>query len=826
MGFSILKITDGTISVDLIHPSGQYGFKLLSWNPAIAGDKDGGVWRNSPLGDGRQLVMRRRSNVIEAFVLSISGHTQEDIIAETRKLRKLLEQAKDYWLPRSSVDPVWIEARADCETNSRYAYIYDGNAFSDENPYGTAFASVQPNMQDWTLGIERGQWQDTEPGASLTCVEASNTTNGYKYSANLVLNPNFETAGGGGADVFANWTESSGDGAIARDTVEFFTGVASAKLTAGASMNTQIYQDITVTAGARYAFSIRFMGYGFRYRIANLTAGGDVIPLTEVNSSIDTEWRKFSLPVDIPTGCVSIRLFLRCFPFSTFAVNLDQVFFGRITSITFGRSVTCENEVFVSNKFQMAQLTDIYTYDASATTYSSNLIDAALPFNLLPNPVAVGDMVYFGIEDYAMESGPFTNIVFDISQAAVGLMNGEWEYWNGTSWTAMSVGSYDDTTFIYSGGYDCQFGNTGVCFIAFQPDSSWEMTNVVGYGGYYIRYRVTRILSGTPIPQQQNRRIYTATQPYIDIDSTQIPGDIQALIKTDLYASIFAGAPATRLIVSTRKAERGLNFIPYINFTDIQNPAGIVLNLDLCLQDSPIAPTGRSNLHPITMIGGTSGVTVDIFSPLCDDYAGVYRAFVRIRQTAGAANTMNVRLNTTTDRMITSEIVTISSGAGGYIEAIDLGKVVIPPGPFESIRFTVLFTLLSGGGTTEEFFDLILIPVDEYVAEVTFGNWPGVVSSGSYTSDTVHIEIDSTDPKEMIATDGIRDSTSFIIPNLNINAVAGQSLMLNSGKDSRLYVFNLTPLSTIGAPDQPANYWVSYPKIYRVARYLSMRGDS
>ena len=46
---------------------------------------------------------------------------------------------------------------------------------------------------------------------------------------NLLLNPGFETAGGGGADIWANWTEAAGDGALANEVVVIHEGVDAAK---------------------------------------------------------------------------------------------------------------------------------------------------------------------------------------------------------------------------------------------------------------------------------------------------------------------------------------------------------------------------------------------------------------------------------------------------------------------------------------------------------------------------------------------------------------------------------------------------------------------
>lgn len=74
----------------------------------------------------------------------------------------------------------------------------------------------------------------------------------YVKTKELCLNGSFEIAGAGGADLFANWVESAGDGTVARVTTDNKTGSVCLSLTAGSNRNTCVYQDITVTPGKAY----------------------------------------------------------------------------------------------------------------------------------------------------------------------------------------------------------------------------------------------------------------------------------------------------------------------------------------------------------------------------------------------------------------------------------------------------------------------------------------------------------------------------------------------------------------------------------------------
>jgi len=79
-------------------------------------------------------------------------------------------------------------------------------------------------------------------------------------ASNLISNGGFETAGGGGADVWGSWTETVSDGALANEAVTIHTGADAAKLTAGASVDTKFYQAASLVDGATYR--LRFWARG------------------------------------------------------------------------------------------------------------------------------------------------------------------------------------------------------------------------------------------------------------------------------------------------------------------------------------------------------------------------------------------------------------------------------------------------------------------------------------------------------------------------------------------------------------------------------------
>jgi hypothetical protein len=82
-----------------------------------------------------------------------------------------------------------------------------------------------------------------------------------RYGPNLIINPGLEFAGAGGADVFLNWGESAGNGAIADETTLVHSGAHAVKLTQGTG-NVQIYQSFSIISGKKYKITFWTMGDG------------------------------------------------------------------------------------------------------------------------------------------------------------------------------------------------------------------------------------------------------------------------------------------------------------------------------------------------------------------------------------------------------------------------------------------------------------------------------------------------------------------------------------------------------------------------------------
>ncbi len=133
---------------------------------------------------------------------------------------------------------------------------------------------------------------------------------------NLLLNPGFETAGGGGADIWANWTEAAGDGALANEAVLQYQGADAAKFTAGVTRNTTLTQGLVVVPGRTYRIRFYARGDGVnggRYHLWDVNNGAYIIPITATGITA-AAWGIYTIQFTAPAGCLSASFTLRCSP--------------------------------------------------------------------------------------------------------------------------------------------------------------------------------------------------------------------------------------------------------------------------------------------------------------------------------------------------------------------------------------------------------------------------------------------------------------------------------------------------------------------------------
>lgn len=132
--------------------------------------------------------------------------------------------------------------------------------------------------------------------------------------AEFVLNPGFETAGAGGADVWGDWIETAGDGALANETTSKHAGSDAAKVTAGPTLDTKVHQVFTVVPDLEYELTFYTRGdvtNDGRYRVVNVGTGEAIIATTDTGVTGAT-YTLVTARFIAPPLCTSIRLDLMC----------------------------------------------------------------------------------------------------------------------------------------------------------------------------------------------------------------------------------------------------------------------------------------------------------------------------------------------------------------------------------------------------------------------------------------------------------------------------------------------------------------------------------
>jgi len=156
------------------------------------------------------------------------------------------------------------------------------------------------------------------PGMGYTCpfYDGLNDYNNI-YSAglandNLLANGGFETAGAGGADIWANWSETVGAGAaLANETVLVHEGADAAKMTQGAA-SAYVSQSITIIPGKKYRVRFYTRGdgtHGGRYQLWDAVNGAYIISQTATGVTGAT-YTAIVKECTAPAGCTTAILSL------------------------------------------------------------------------------------------------------------------------------------------------------------------------------------------------------------------------------------------------------------------------------------------------------------------------------------------------------------------------------------------------------------------------------------------------------------------------------------------------------------------------------------
>ena len=682
----ILEVTDGTDTVSFLNEGS--GFVLNEWEPKIAQPKDGGIYKDSGIADGRKLAMIRYANVEEEFLLTITGENPNSLTRNLRKLRALLIKANTYWLSGFAYEPVWLQVKGKDEAYIRYSIITGWRMEKESNPFHPPVSGgnlVLSAMNDFEIMIEREPfWLDTVPGS-----------------------------------------------------------------------------DVQIESGVTYDYDGRTLG--------NVDDAGVAEP-------------------------------------------------------------TIAAESFFTNKHLFTNLTDIYEQDGAA--WSANLLDAALPYRLLPAVPVVDDAIYFGIRTGSASPGPFSSLIFDNATAAVGV-TGVWEYYTGAAFAAFPA--------FYMADNIQGFSQTGVLGAFWDTPVDFTTGNLLAILGgaapnvtaWWVRFRVT-VAAGASGASQRNRNIYSCTWPYAEIQNDQIDGEIPALVRMKIRNESNYDDDADYqkyidwLICGARGADRGEDFSAYIPLSDIQLLSGESIDLSAnAVYIDDVLNSGRGRvINCIAAAFSSSWIFVTLDNTIANQYKGRFRLYMRYRD-GGNNGDWELQIQS---RSFGNTWMSEKIGCPSSIEpaVIDFGTIDLPPAGFgknetvEQIVFWLKFDHVVGA-VDLEIQELVLLPVDEWIGAF-YGTTISIGQYGPNLWGTNYLDIDSiTYPKQMIYSPVRLRASDYLQSQWTSNSVA--PFQLENNRKVRMWY--LTQRPQVINLDRYSNHVYSHNVQFSIVRrYLSAIGGS
>lgn len=399
---------------------------------------------------------------------------------------------------------------------------------------------------------------------------------------------------------------------------------------------------------------------------------------------------------------------------------------------------------FVVNSHNKANITHIYIR-SNAGVWSNNLMTEPLPFLLQPAVPAVGDAIYFGCDTLALDSGFFSNIIFNYE--AFGAQAGSWEYWNGGAWAA-TVNMVDTT----SGLDNSEAGKNSV---SWRPSATWApvllSAAVAGAPAsaptaYWVRLRFTAV-TATP-SLELDYYPYSCTWPYFDTCEDSIEGDYEALLKISEKTVYFFNTQS--LLIGERILNRGIDFDGFFNCSDEQNSDFVSVNLisaSAAFANDAYSTTGRS----ITYAPGAVAIEEDVFSirVMNNNYAGTYRLMMFAKLDIASTALFRIELEpylvgaTSYPIAYSQWVSTPVLGINPYY--IDMGQITIPEDigrepTVNGFNLVVHVDKDDLANATWTFYLIMLLPNDELSIEAFDDNCSALGAPSCSSLYTLYID--------------------------------------------------------------------------------------
>lgn len=138
---------------------------MNNWTPQIAQVKNGGIWVESALTDGRQLLATSRGNVVETITCIATASTEQLMATLLSRLFRLAQNAENFWTTQWQIEPVYLKWWGRGAPGAQYALISEVNIAITELDYP---GESQQAFRQVVLTIEReAAWRwEVPPGGN------------------------------------------------------------------------------------------------------------------------------------------------------------------------------------------------------------------------------------------------------------------------------------------------------------------------------------------------------------------------------------------------------------------------------------------------------------------------------------------------------------------------------------------------------------------------------------------------------------------------------------------------------------------------------------
>ena len=175
-----------TFNIEFIEGVYSSFFRVTNWEIQVPDYKGGGVFASSPVAEGQKLIDGYWDNVTQTITFHLRGDDDTDITDQNAAANKLselldaLQAARDFSKTSWVRDPVYMQFKAENETNYRYAFIANARIPQLADMYSIEFKQLV--MLDLDLIVEHPVSYGMPPGEGTPVLGGVRTSyNGQNY---------------------------------------------------------------------------------------------------------------------------------------------------------------------------------------------------------------------------------------------------------------------------------------------------------------------------------------------------------------------------------------------------------------------------------------------------------------------------------------------------------------------------------------------------------------------------------------------------------------------------------------------------------------------